>query len=86
MVARKRERIGLEAFRFILVKIVDIDHPKPADAPLRLAPGAGVADGAVRTGPRVGVTRAPDVAWRWWVAEDPAVSAYRRSPRAAPPA
>lgn len=40
----------------------------------------------VTTGPRVGVTDAPDVAWRFWVADHPAVSRYTRSPRAAPPA
>jgi DNA-3-methyladenine glycosylase len=39
----------------------------------------------VVTGPRVGVTDAPDVAWRFWLAGHPAVSRYTRSPRAAPP-
>ncbi len=38
----------------------------------------------VRRGPRVGVSRAADRPWRWWIAADPTVSAYRRSPRAAP--
>ena len=33
-------------------------------------------------GPRVGVSRAADVPWRFWVTDDPTVSAYRRSPRA----
>lgn len=59
--------------------------------------GASVLDGArlrlaapddevgeVVAGPRVGVTLAPDVPWRWWIAGDPTVSAYRRSPRAVP--
>ena len=36
----------------------------------------------VSVGPRVGVSRAPDVAWRFWVTGDETVSAYRRSPRA----
>ncbi|MEH3034547.1 MAG: DNA-3-methyladenine glycosylase [Aeromicrobium erythreum] len=36
----------------------------------------------VVSGPRVGVSRAADVPWRFWVAGDPTVSAYRRSPRA----
>lgn len=38
--------------------------------------------GAVAAGPRVGVTAAPDVPWRFWVAGHPAVSRYTRSPRA----
>lgn len=36
----------------------------------------------IRSGPRVGVSRAADVPWRFWVAGDPSVSAYRRNPRA----
>lgn len=35
-------------------------------------------------GPRVGLRLAPDRSWRFWVEGDPTVSAYRRSPRAAP--
>lgn len=34
------------------------------------------------SGPRVGVSRADAVPWRWWVPGDRTVSAYRRSPRA----
>lgn len=34
------------------------------------------------TGPRVGVSKAADRAWRFWLAGRPEVSAYRRSPRA----
>lgn len=33
-------------------------------------------------GPRVGVSLAADVPWRFWVADDPYVSSYQRSPRA----
>ncbi|MGL5825467.1 MAG: DNA-3-methyladenine glycosylase [Nocardioides sp.] len=36
----------------------------------------------VRRGPRVGVTGGPDALWRFWIATEPTVSAYRRSPRA----
>lgn len=36
------------------------------------------------TGPRVGLTRAPDRPWRFWIEGDAYVSAYRRSPRAEP--
>ncbi|WP_300682033.1 DNA-3-methyladenine glycosylase [Nocardioides sp.] len=54
------------------------------NSPIRLTlpctPAAPIA-----SGPRVGVTRAAEVAWRWWVDGDPTVSAYRRSPRAQPP-
>ncbi|MBM2623669.1 DNA-3-methyladenine glycosylase [Actinoplanes sp. LDG1-06] len=34
--------------------------------------------GVIEAGPRVGVTSAHDVAWRFWIAGDPTVSAYRR--------
>ena len=44
---------------------------------LRLGAGPVVADG-----PRVGVSQAADRAWRFWLADRPEVSAYRRSPRA----
>jgi DNA-3-methyladenine glycosylase len=38
----------------------------------------------VTSGPRVGVTSAHDVPWRFWIAGDPTVSAYRRhTPRKA---
>lgn len=36
----------------------------------------------VRSGPRVGVSLAADVPWRFWLPGEPSVSAYRRSPRA----
>ena len=36
----------------------------------------------ISDGPRVGVSKAADVPWRFWIAGDPTVSAYRRSPRA----
>jgi DNA-3-methyladenine glycosylase len=31
----------------------------------------------IKTGPRVGVSTAAEVAWRYWIAGDPTVSAYR---------
>lgn len=46
---------------------------RPAEAP------------TVLSGPRVGVSKAADVPWRFWIAGDPTVSAYRRSPRAPSP-
>lgn len=46
----------------------------------------GLADDRTRpevtAGPRVGVSRAADVAWRYWVPGSAWVSAYKRSPRA----
>ena len=36
----------------------------------------------ISAGPRVGVSKAADVPWRFWITDDPTVSAYRRSPRA----
>ncbi|MBD0862358.1 DNA-3-methyladenine glycosylase [Gordonia sp. zg691] len=53
--------------------------------PVTLEPAQPGADGLrVVAGPRVGVRRAADVAWRFWIDGEPSVSAYRRHPRAAP--
>lgn len=55
-----------------------------AASPVRLGPERlGPLD--VASGPRVGVALAADVPWRFWVAGDPTVSTYRRSPRAPRP-
>ena len=48
-----------------------------ADGPLRVLPSVPVAEDAVRSGPRVGVTVAADVPWRFWLAGDDSVSPYR---------
>lgn len=56
------------------------DLTDPA-ADVRLGPARPHA-GEVVAGPRVGVSKAADVPWRFWLAGDPTVSAYRRSPRA----
>jgi DNA-3-methyladenine glycosylase len=36
----------------------------------------------IASGPRVGVSKAADVPWRFWIAGDPTVSTYKRSPLA----
>jgi DNA-3-methyladenine glycosylase len=46
------------------------------DPPLLAPPPA--PPGAVSAGPRVGVTGAHDVPWRFWLTGDPTVSVYRR--------
>jgi DNA-3-methyladenine glycosylase len=45
--------------------------------PATLLPPQGRA-GRIAAGPRVGVTAAHDVAWRFWLEGEPSVSAYRR--------
>lgn len=52
------------------------------DGATRIRPGDGIDADTVATGRRVGVRLAADVPWRFWVAGDPTVSVYRRSPRA----
>lgn len=52
-----------------------------ADEGVHLGP-AIKQDFAVASGPRVGVSKAADLPWRFWIAGDPTVSAYKRSPRA----
>ncbi|MFW7414775.1 DNA-3-methyladenine glycosylase [Demequina sp. SO4-18] len=56
-----------------------------AGSPLALETGPAIDPAAIAAGPRVGVRLAADVPWRFWIARDPTVSAYKRSPRAAPP-
>ncbi|EID81588.1 MULTISPECIES: DNA-3-methyladenine glycosylase [Rhodococcus] len=51
------------------------------DSPVRLE--VAESDGWA-SGPRVGVSTAADRPWRFWIPESPAVSVYRRSPRAMP--
>jgi DNA-3-methyladenine glycosylase len=56
-------------------------------AVLRIRPGSrATPPGMIRRGPRVGVSQAADEPWRFWVAGDPTVSAYRAyAPRRAKP-
>jgi DNA-3-methyladenine glycosylase len=54
---------------------------------LRIRPDSrATRPGMIRHGPRVGVSQAADEPWRFWVAGDPTVSAYRAyAPRRAKP-
>jgi DNA-3-methyladenine glycosylase len=51
--------------------------------PLRLREAASHERAAepfqIEAGPRVGVSQAADIPWRFWIAQDPTVSAYRRA-------
>ncbi|MEZ4515307.1 MAG: DNA-3-methyladenine glycosylase [Nocardioides sp.] len=55
---------------------VDLLSAEPAGPRLELALRP-VPVRQVRSGPRVGVTRATEVAWRYWIDGEPTVSAYR---------
>jgi DNA-3-methyladenine glycosylase len=52
-------------------------------SPLRLRPGTrseeknSIDPSSIDTGPRVGVSQAADVPWRFWLDGEPSVSAYR---------
>ena len=50
-----------------------------ADSPLRMRTGASTParSGHIVTGPRVGVSSAAEVPWRFWFEGEPTVSAYR---------
>lgn len=50
--------------------------------PLRLRQGQPVEPERIASGPRVGISVAHDLPWRYWIAGDRSVSAYKRSPRA----
>jgi DNA-3-methyladenine glycosylase len=66
-----------------LCQALDIDRGLDgADAcvsasPLRIAEGSHPAQGTIRQGPRVGISRAAEIPWRFWLDGDPTVSAYR---------
>ena len=54
-----------------------VDAVDPA-SPLRaLAAPAPVPAASISHGPRVGISRATDVPWRFWITGDPTVSPYR---------
>ncbi|MBA4855883.1 DNA-3-methyladenine glycosylase [Nocardia farcinica] len=51
-------------------------------APIRLELADPLPAALIADGPRVGVSSEADRPWRFWLPSSPAVSAYRRSPRA----
>ncbi|NMO01595.1 DNA-3-methyladenine glycosylase [Gordonia sp. TBRC 11910] len=57
----------------------DLHDPTPVylDAGVESIPDAGIS-----AGPRVGVRLAAQRPWRFWITDDPTVSAYRRHPKA----
>ncbi|MFT4188224.1 MAG: DNA-3-methyladenine glycosylase [Aeromicrobium sp.] len=64
------------------ITLADLATPVLDDAsPIRLGERVETPD-RIAAGPRVGVSKAADVPWRFWIDGDPTVSAYRRSPRA----
>lgn len=67
--------------RALGLSLDDLGTELLTDAGVRLGPPPTVAP-PITAGPRVGVSKAADVPWRFWVTGDPTVSAYRRSPRA----
>ena len=65
-----------------LMQTLDLDRsandtPLFGDGPAELLPPDEPV-GPISAGPRVGVTSAHDVPWRFWITGDPTVSSYRR--------
>jgi DNA-3-methyladenine glycosylase len=60
--------------------------PRPGEAAAGPAGSAELAGASISNGPRVGVSAAGDVPWRFWITGDPTVSVYRaHAPRRARP-
>lgn len=66
-----------------LMQVLAVDRSANATSvidgtgPLTVSPPVSLP-GPISSGPRVGVTSALDVPWRFWLAGDPTVSGYRR--------
>ncbi|MFE0751350.1 DNA-3-methyladenine glycosylase [Gordonia sp. NPDC058843] len=68
--------------RALGITMADLDTDlTDASTPVTLESGAPHPGERVVAGPRVGVRRAADRQWRFWIDGDPTVSAYRRHPR-----
>jgi DNA-3-methyladenine glycosylase len=63
------------------IALADLGTDVLAEGDVRLGPPTEWP-GEIASGPRVGVSKAADLPWRFWIAGDPTVSAYKRSPRA----
>ncbi len=65
------------------ITLIDLGTDVLAPGGVTLGPPAA-QDFEIGAGPRVGVSKAADLPWRFWIVGDPTVSAYKRSPRAQP--
>lgn len=70
--AKLTQVLGLDATAYG-TSVVDGSGPLTVHPPAEPVPAE-----LVEAGPRVGVTAAHDVAWRFWIKGDPTVSDYRR--------
>ncbi|ROZ89336.1 DNA-3-methyladenine glycosylase [Gordonia sp. OPL2] len=68
--------------RALGISMDDLDSDLDDGTPVCLLRSRPVARRSVSAGPRVGVRLAADVRWRFWISDDPTVSAYRRHERA----
>ena len=68
--------------RALGITMADLGTDLRGRGPVRLAPAPTSEAVAVSSGPRVGVRLAAEQPWRFWITDDPTVSAYRRHPRA----
>lgn len=81
--ARREDDLGSGPAKLMQVLALDrkangtsvVDGTGPATLTPPDTAGTG---GEIAAGPRVGVTSAHDVPWRFWIAGDPTVSTYRR--------
>lgn len=63
------------------ITLADLGTDVRAGDGVQIGPSIGDQP-TIMSGPRVGVSQAADIPWRFWIAGDPTVSAYKRSPRA----